>query len=80
MEEFRPSLEKVFKDLDGFTYETKMYVYHKLNGRDEEAETYLNTYKYEQKLMMEELKPCDTSQLKPSSNDNNEEVLENQDK
>ena len=58
MEDFKPSLEKVFKDLEGFTYETKMYVYHKLNGRDKEAETYLATYKHEQKLMKSELEPC----------------------
>jgi hypothetical protein len=55
MEDFRPSIERVFRDLEGFGYETKMYVYHKLNGRDEEAETYLNTYKHEQKQMKEEL-------------------------
>jgi hypothetical protein len=57
MEDFKPSIERVFRDLEGFGYETKMYVYHKLNGRDEEAETYLNTYKQEQKQMMEELVP-----------------------
>ena len=55
MEDFKPSLERVFRDLEGFSYETKMFVYHKLNGRDEEAETYLNTYKQEQKKMKEEL-------------------------
>jgi hypothetical protein len=49
MKEFRPSLEKVMKDLDGFEYELKMYVYHKLNGRDAEAQTYLDTYRGEQK-------------------------------
>jgi len=57
MEEFKPSLERVFRDLEGFGYETKMYVYHKLNGRDTEAETYLDTYKHEQKQMLEELQP-----------------------
>ena len=57
MEEFKPSMERVFRDLEGFGYETKMYVYHKLNGRDDEAESYLNTYKYEQKQMKEELEP-----------------------
>jgi hypothetical protein len=57
MEDFKPSLERVFRDLEGFGYETKMYVYHKLNGRDAEAETYLNTYKQEQRQMIEELEP-----------------------
>lgn len=57
MEDFKPSLERVFRDLEGFGFETKMYVYHKLNGRDEEAESYLSTYQYEQKQMKEELEP-----------------------
>lgn len=57
MEDFKPSLERVFRDLEGFSFETKMYVYHKLNGRDDEAESYLSTYQYEQKQMKEELEP-----------------------
>jgi hypothetical protein len=64
MADFKPSIEKVFKDLEGFGYETKMYVYHKLNGRDEEAESYLNTYKYEQEQIIKELEP-----IKPKNNE-----------
>lgn len=60
MEDFKPSIERVFRDLEGFGYETKMYVYHKLNGRDDEAESYLNTYKQEQKQMLQELQPQET--------------------
>jgi hypothetical protein len=32
-----------------------MYVYHKLNGRDAEAQTYLDTYRGEQHQIKEEL-------------------------
>ena len=32
-----------------------MYCYHKLNGRNEEAESYLSTLKFEQEAMKEEL-------------------------
>ena len=67
---FKPSIEKVFKDLEGFQYETKMYVYHKLNGREDEAQSYLNTYKYEQEQIMKELeliKPKNNEQLKKCS-------------
>lgn len=53
--QFKPSLEKVMKDLDGFQHEIKMYVYHKLNGRDDEAQSYLDTYNEEQTQMKEEL-------------------------
>jgi hypothetical protein len=56
---FKPSIEKVFKDLEGFQYETKMYVYHKLNGREDEAQSYLNTYKFEQEQIMKELEPIE---------------------
>lgn len=55
MKQFKPSLEKVMKDLDGFSHEIIMYVYHKLNGRDEEAQTYLDTHKEEQEQMKKEL-------------------------
>lgn len=55
MKEFRPTLEKVMTDLHNFPHEIQMYVYHKLSGRDQEAETYLETYKTEQKQMKSEL-------------------------
>jgi hypothetical protein len=64
---FRPSLEKVMKDLDGFEYELKMYVYHKLNGREAEAQTYLDTYRCEQHQIKEELTSddeCDEKLIK----------------
>jgi hypothetical protein len=53
--EFKPSLQKVMTDLDGMEYELKMYVYHKLNGRNAEAQTYLDTYHGEQRQIKEEL-------------------------
>jgi len=59
MDKFRPSLERVMKDLNGLDYELQMFIYHKMNGREEEAQTYLDTYKYNaEKTKMElEIKP-----------------------
>ncbi len=51
----KPTLEKVKKDMDGMPYELIMFCYHKLNDRDEEAQTYLESYKEEQILMKTEL-------------------------
>ena len=51
------TLEKVMRDLDGFDYEIKMYIYHKLNGRDAEAYTYLNTYTAVVSDTIDELQP-----------------------
>ena len=51
------TLEKIMKDLDGFDYDVKMYIYHKLNGRDEEAQTYLNAYQSVVDDTIEELLP-----------------------
>lgn len=51
----RPTLEKVMKVMEGFSYELQMYCYHKLNGRDDEALSYLEAYKEEQEAMRKEL-------------------------
>ena len=53
----KPSLEKVQKDLQYFDYELQMYCYHKLNGRDEEAQSYLDTYNSVQEALANELIP-----------------------
>jgi len=53
----KPSLEKVQKDLQHFDYELQMYCYHKLNGRDEEAQSYLDTYNSVQEALASELIP-----------------------
>lgn len=53
---FKPSLAKVMKDLKNFDYELQMFCYHKLNGRDDEAQSHLDTYKNEQSKITEELK------------------------
>ena len=42
----RPTLERVRNDCYGLDEELIMFLYHKLNGRDDEAQTYLETYKY----------------------------------
>lgn len=39
------TMERLEKEMGNrFGYEMKLYVYHKMNGRDAEAETYLNAY------------------------------------
>lgn len=53
---FRPTFQKVQKDLAGFSDNIVMYVYHHLNGREEEAQSYLEEYKQEQEGYANELK------------------------
>jgi hypothetical protein len=75
-------LEKVMRDLDGFDYEVKMYIYHSLNGREEEAQSYLNAYTGDVQNILNELKPVTNEEFKsiPESTiqDNSEEVDERQ--
>ena len=52
-------LEKVMRDLEGFDHEVKMYIYHSLNGRDDEANTYLNAYAIDVNSVLNELQPVD---------------------
>ncbi len=51
------TLEKIKKDLANFPYEIQMYCYHKMNNRDEEAQTYLDAYLDMQNKIVEELQP-----------------------
>ena len=53
---FHPTLPKVQRDLAGFSDSIIMYVYHSLNGRREEANSYLEEYKQEQEGYANELK------------------------
>ena len=43
-----PTLKQVRKQMQGFDEARVMYVYHKLNGRFDEAETYLQEWDEEQ--------------------------------
>lgn len=52
----KPTLEKVINDLKYLDYELQMYCYHKLNGRDEEAQTYLDAYFEFQDAIKQDLK------------------------
>jgi len=57
------TFEKVDQEIGNlFSYELKMYCYHKLNGRDAEAETYLETYKQEQANLKKEFDKAQDSQ------------------
>ena len=53
---FHPTLPKVQRDLAGFSDSIIMYVYHHLNGREEEGQSYLEEYKQEQESYANELK------------------------
>lgn len=53
----KPTISKVKKDLGSLNLpeEIVMYIYHKLNDRIEEAESYLASYQSEKLKRMEEL-------------------------
>lgn len=47
-QKFKPvTLEKVKKDIPFLPHDIQLYCYHKMNGRDDEAEQYRMTYLYE---------------------------------
>jgi hypothetical protein len=50
------TLEKIQKDLKDFPYDFQMYCYHEMNGRKDEAQSYLDAYLDMQKGMVDELK------------------------
>jgi hypothetical protein len=49
------TLEKVKKDMSHFPYDLQMYCYHKLNKRDDEAQTYLDAFNDMQDSIGQEL-------------------------
>jgi hypothetical protein len=56
-----PKLEKIEKDLKFMDTDTQMFIYHTLNGRFEEAESYRQSILHEQEQIKQELKPvCPT--------------------
>ena len=55
MNSFKPTFAKVQRDLSGFHENIILYVYHSLNGRDEEAASYLEEYKCEQHSLANDL-------------------------
>ena len=67
-------LEKVMKDLVGFDYEVKMYIYHSLNGREEEAQSYLNAYTGDVTNVLNELKQASNEDLKSIPEPTNKDV------
>lgn len=46
--QIHPTLKEVQKKMQGFPESLIYYTYHKLNGRDEEAKTYLHEWQDEQ--------------------------------
>lgn len=48
-------MERIEREMGNlFPYEMKMYVYHKMNSRDAEAQTYLDAYYEEQDRLKKE--------------------------
>jgi hypothetical protein len=49
------TMERIEREMGSmFAYELKLFVYHKLNGRDAEAQTYLDAYYEEQDRLKKE--------------------------
>lgn len=57
------TLEKIQKEMKNFDYELVMYVYHTINGRNDEAQGYLDAYYEAQDMMKAET-------IKVEQNDN----------
>ncbi len=68
------TLEKIERDLEHFEHDLQMFLYHKLNGRDNEAESYLNAYKYEQNAIKNELILKQTSEIIETLEDKKEKI------
>ncbi len=60
-----PSLKTVQMKMKGFDESLIMFVYHKLNGRDEEAQSYLSEWEYEQDVMRTELQKQNENEKSP---------------
>lgn len=68
------TLEKIQKDLEHFDYDLQMFLYHKLNGRENEAESYLNAYKFEQNAIKKELILKQTEEIIETLDDKKEKI------
>lgn len=78
------TLEKVQKDLINFSHDEIMYCYHYLNGRVEEANSYLEAIRAEQEALATELvldepqpsaPPLESIQEEANDSDDEDEVL-----
>jgi hypothetical protein len=54
-----PTLAQVQKELDGFEHSLVMYVYHHMNGRKDEADSYLEEWKEQQEMLKTKLQPME---------------------
>ena len=61
------TLKQVMRDMVNFPYELQMFCYHHLNGRYEEAQTYMEAYNDMQNELSEKLQIVQTK----IENDNN---------
>jgi hypothetical protein len=68
-----PTLKEVQRKMKGFDESLILYTYHKLNGREQEAETYLREWEEEQELLGQTFKKIQQNLI---SNDITEEKNE----
>lgn len=71
-----PTLKEVQRKMRGFDESLIMYVYHHMNGRESEAQTYLEEWQEQQNAMREELKEQNKMAMEKMSADNKEEINE----
>ena len=69
----RPTLKEVQRKMRGFDESLVMYVYHHMNGREYEAQTYLDEWEEQQNAMREELQEQNRLAMENMSGDNKEE-------
>lgn len=63
-----PTLKQVQKQMKGFEESLIMYMYHKLNGREEDANSYLQEWEDEQEELKESFRLTDLNKLNSTSN------------
>lgn len=64
-----PTLKEVRRKLKGFDESLILYTYHKLNGREEEAETYLREWNDEQEILSDTLRKLNSNTIVEKPNE-----------
>lgn len=80
-----PTLKQVEKQMKGFDESLVMYMYHHLNGREEEARTYLEEWEEQQQelkesfRLMNELQKLNSPHISDNGNDSGKHATSNPD-
>lgn len=61
--QIHPTLKEVQRKMKGFDESLILYTYHKLNGREQEAETYLREWEEEQKILSKTLRKLNSQPI-----------------